>query len=74
MTRVVHQVVEYSTRRCRRPSECSLAEYSTKNLTEHGYSLTAAARREIARDVKEKLCYIASDYDTVLKSTWTSTR
>ena len=40
-----------------------------KNVTEQGYSLTAVAEREIALDVKEKLCYIASDYDTVLQST-----
>ena len=36
---------------------------------EQGWSLTAAAEREFAWDVKEKLCYIASDYDTVLSST-----
>ena len=35
------------------------------NLTERGYSLTAADR-EFARNVKEKLCCIASGYDTVL--------
>ena len=31
------------------------------------YSFTATAEREIARNVKEKLCYIGSDYDTQLK-------
>ena len=45
------------------------AEYSMKNSTEQGFSLTVVAEREFARDVKEKLCYIASDYDTVLTST-----
>ena len=31
-----------------------LAEHSMKNLTEQGYSLTAAAEREFAWDVREK--------------------
>ena len=34
------------------------AEYSMKNPTEQGYSLTAAAEREFARDVKERLYQI----------------
>ena len=47
-----------------------LVEYSMKNFIEQGYSFTAAAaEREIARDVKEKLCFVGADYDTELKST-----
>jgi len=40
-----------------------------KVLTERRYSFTTTAEREIGRDVKEKFCYIAFDYDTELKST-----
>ena len=46
-----------------------LAEHLMKNTIEQRYSLIAAAEREFAWDVKEKSCYIASDYDTVLTST-----
>ena len=34
-----------------------------------GYSFTFTAEREIARDVKEKLCHIGVDHGTELKST-----
>ena len=46
-----------------------LAEYLMKILTEREHSSTTTAEREIARDVKDKLCYVAFGYDTELKST-----
>jgi len=44
-----------------------ITDYLRRLLRQRGYSLSSSAEREIVRDIKERLCYIALDPEKELK-------
>ena len=44
-----------------------LTDYMQKHLSEDGHHFQSTAEREIAKNIKEKLCYVALDYEKELQ-------
>jgi actin beta/gamma 1 len=49
-----------------------LTNYFVKLLYERGQEFSTVAEKEIVRDIKEKLCYVANDYEKELQKASTS--
>ena len=44
----------------------NLTEYIQKHLAEDGYSFESSAEKEIAKEIKEKLCYCSMNFEEEL--------
>jgi actin len=51
-----------------------MTQFMAKLLTERGHNFTSSAEYEIVRDMKEKLCCVAIDYEAALKESQDSNK
>lgn len=51
-----------------KPAGCELTAYLSRMLRDRGVTMETYAELDIARDIKEKLCYVVMDYDSERKA------
>jgi actin, other eukaryote len=49
-----------------------MTNFLAKLLLERSYYFTSSAELDIVRDIKEKLCFVALDYEELLKKSYSS--
>lgn len=49
-----------------------MTQFMAKLLTERGHNFVSTAELEIVRDIKEKTCFVALDYEAAMKESQNS--